>query len=60
MLKSFKIYKLLFFNLEVVLKRFKVEDTERLFLSNSTTSVLSTSDWRKIKRLLYKVVKNIY
>lgn len=59
-LKSFKTYKLLPFNLEAVLNRFKVKDTKRLSLSDSTTLVLSALDWRKIKKLLYKVVEDIY
>ena len=43
-LKSFKTCRLLPFNLEVVLKRFKVENTKRPSLSNSTTLVLSALD----------------
>jgi len=59
-LKSFKTYRLLPFNLEAVLKQFKVKDAKRLSLSDSTTLVLSALDQRKIKRLLCKVVEDIY
>lgn len=59
-LKSFKTCGLSPFNPEAVLKRFKVKDIERPSSSDSTTLVLSASDWRKIKRLLRKVVEDIY
>jgi hypothetical protein len=47
-------------NAEVVLKKFKLEDVERPSSSESTTSVLSASDWRKIERLLRQVVEDVY
>ncbi|KAF2000112.1 hypothetical protein P154DRAFT_576442 [Amniculicola lignicola CBS 123094] len=36
------------------------EDEERPSSSNSTTSILSAGDWRKIERLLRQVVSDIY
>jgi len=43
-----------------VLSRFDDKTTERPSSSDSCTSVLSASDWRKIERLLREVVDNIY
>jgi len=45
---------------QAILKRFNVEDEERPSSSESTTSVLSASDWRKIERLLRQTVEDIY
>jgi len=47
-------------NPEAILKQFKSKETERPFSRDSTLSVLSASDWRKIERLLRDVVENIY
>ncbi|KAF1976803.1 hypothetical protein BU23DRAFT_565482 [Bimuria novae-zelandiae CBS 107.79] len=45
---------------EVVLKRFKSKEVERPSSSESTTSVLSASNWRKIERLLRQVVEDVH
>ena len=45
---------------QAILKRFNVEDEEKPSSSESTTSVLSASDWRKIERLLRQTVEDIY
>ena len=59
-LKAFKVTSLSLFNPQKVLKRFNIEEQERPSLSESTILVLSALDQRKIKRLLRKVVTNIY
>ena len=59
-LQAFKVTGISPLDPEQVLKRFKTEELERPSSRDSTTSVLSTSDWRKIKRLLRQAVKDIY
>jgi hypothetical protein len=59
-LKAFECCGIAPFNPEVVLKRFNLPAEERPSSSDSTTSVLSSSDWQKIKRLLHDVVNDIY
>lgn len=44
----------------MILKRFKHKEIERPSSSESSTSILSASDWRKIKRLLRQTVEDIY
>ena len=48
------------FNPARVLSRFEDKTTERPFSSDSSTSAILASDWRKIERLLREVVVNIY
>ena len=48
------------FNPQRVLARFEQTPDDRPSSSDSTGSVLSASDWRKIERLLREVVSNVY
>jgi len=48
------------FNPNRVLNRFDDKTTERPSSSDSSTSVLSAGDWRKIERLLHEADDNIY
>jgi hypothetical protein len=59
-LKAFETTGLSPFDPKQVLNRFNIEQQDRPSSSDSTTSVLSASDWRKIERLLRKVVNDIY
>jgi len=59
-LKAFETTGLSPFNPQRILQRFNIEETERPSSSDSSTSVLSASDWRKIERLLRGVVTNVY
>jgi hypothetical protein len=59
-LSAFKVTGLSPFNPQQVLDRFNIKDPERPSSSESSTSVLSASDWRKIERLLQKAVANVY
>jgi hypothetical protein len=58
-LKSFKCTGIALFDPEVILQRFNIRE-ERLSSSDSTSSVLSASDWRKIQKLLRSIVDDIY
>ncbi|KAF1973742.1 hypothetical protein BU23DRAFT_463921 [Bimuria novae-zelandiae CBS 107.79] len=58
-LSAFKATGLSPFMPDVILKKFNLEDAERPSSSDSSSSVLSASDWRKIERLLRKVVSDI-
>ena len=58
-LKAFKVTGISPVDPEAVLKKFKTRETERPSSSESNTSVLSASDWRKIERLLRKVVQDV-
>lgn len=57
--KAFEATGLSPFNPEVILKRFKVDDSSRPSSAGSSTSVLSASDWRKIQALLKQAVADI-
>jgi hypothetical protein len=59
-LSAFKKCSLHPFNPQRVLTQFKQKAKDQSSSSNSTGSVLSASDWRKIKRLLRKVVTNVH
>ena len=59
-IKAFKTTGLSPFNPQVILTRFNKKQTERPSLSESTGSVLSASDQRKIEQLLGRVVDDIY
>lgn len=48
------------FDPQRVLKRFNEQEGERPSSSESSASVLKAEDWRRIRRLLSKVVTNIY
>ena len=48
------------FNPDRILKRFTEKEQERPSSSESSTSILSASDWRKINRILERVVKDIH
>ena len=61
-LKAFEVTGLSPLNPQVVLKKFTipVDERDRPSSSDSSTSVLSASDWRKIERLLRQVVEDMY
>lgn len=61
-LKAFEATGLSPFKPDVILSRFNTTQskTERPSSSDSSSSVLSASDWRKIERLLREAVDNIY
>lgn len=59
-LKAFEVTGLSPFKPCVILDRFNSKDSERPSSSESWSSVLSASDWRKIERLLRQVVDDIY
>ena len=59
-LTAFEVTGLSPLNPQQVLNRFNIEEKERPSSSESSTSVLSASDWRKIERLLRKVVADVY
>ena len=56
-LKAFKATGLSPFNPEAILKRFNIQDTIEAS-SDSDSSALSASNWRKTKSLLRQVVKD--
>jgi hypothetical protein len=58
-LRAFQVTGISPLDSEQVLKRFKTEEIERPSSSDTTISVLSASDWRKIERLLRQAVKDI-
>lgn len=45
---------------QVILQRFIDKDAERLLSSESSRSVLGADDWRRIKRLLKRVITDVY
>lgn len=59
-LKAFKTTGISPFNPQEILNRFNTHEPDWPSLSNSTDSVLSALDWRKIERILRQVVSNIY
>ncbi|KAF1348359.1 hypothetical protein EJ07DRAFT_141682 [Lizonia empirigonia] len=59
-LKSFRCTGLSPFDPRQILDRFQSDHGSRPFTSDSTTSVISASDWRKIERLLRGVVEDMY
>ena len=59
-LKAFEATGVAPFNPTRILARFNARREERPSSSESNTSILSASDWRKIERLLRQVVEDIY
>lgn len=59
-LKAFECTGLVPFNPSQILTRFNRKELSQPSTSSSTTSVLSASDWRKLERLLRKVVEDVY
>ena len=59
-LKAFKTTGLSLFDPQVILDKFNFKEEDRLSSSESTSSVLSASDWRKIEQLLRKAVNDIH
>ncbi|KAF1964074.1 hypothetical protein BU23DRAFT_494033, partial [Bimuria novae-zelandiae CBS 107.79] len=57
-LKSFKATSISPFNLEVILKRFTKTTQDEQESRESSTLVLSGSNWRKLDRLVRAVVEN--
>ena len=55
MFSGFKNTGLYSFNLEVVIKRFRVKEEKRLLNSKSIGSALKADDWRKINILIKKI-----
>ena len=51
----FKNTGLYLFNLEVVIKRFRVKKEERLLNSKSIKSALKADDWRRINILIKEI-----
>ena len=58
--KAFECTGLVPFEPQKVLSRFQQHHNSRPSTSDSTTSVVSASDWRKIERLLRAVVEDVY
>ena len=52
----FKNTGLYLFDLEVVIKRFRVKEEERLLNSKSIGSALKADDWRRINILIKKII----
>jgi hypothetical protein len=58
-LKSFEATGMSLFNLDAILKRFITTNPDKQGSRESSTSVLSGSDWRKIERLMKVAAKGI-
>ena len=55
MFSGFKNTGLYSFDLEVVIKRFRVKEEERLLSSKSIGLVLKADDWRRINMLIKEI-----
>ena len=55
MFSGFKSTGLYLFNLEVVIKRFRVKKKERLLSNKSIGLFLKADDWRRINMLIKKI-----
>ena len=53
---GFKNTGLYLFNLEVVIKRFRVKEKKRLLNSKSIGLALKADDWRRINMLIKKII----
>jgi len=58
--KSFQVTGLSPFNPNTILQRFKKVELERPSSSESSTSILSASDWRKVERLLREIIADVW
>ena len=56
MFSKFKNTGLYLFDLEVVIKRFRVKEEERLLNSKSIGSALKADDWRRINILIKEII----
>ena len=59
-ISSWRIVGIHPFNPEIVLARFSREPQSRPSTSESSRSILGAEDWRKIKKLFYDVVEDVY
>ena len=56
MFSRFKNTGLYLFDLEVVIKRFRVKEKERPLSNKSIRSALKTDDWRRINMLIKEII----
>ncbi|KAI7973275.1 hypothetical protein EIK77_004552 [Talaromyces pinophilus] len=59
-LKAFKTTGIYPFNPEYVIHRFTKKEGSRPSSSESTTSIIPAEDWRRLRKLIKEVVKDIY
>ena len=56
MFSRFKNTGLYLFNLEIMIKRFRVKEKKRLLSNKSIKSALKADDWRRINILIKKII----